>query len=377
LPVFGRVIEAHARTVVAVSASVPLQERPDQRINLTGAPDVLTSVSEPNHPDLGDSERDSTIRGLLSARWESAKAGGLRYEVDTDVKNVRRASELIRWSAFLKGTEAETATTGPRVGAITRPKTADEHSRGYGIYYDRITLEIQSLERGLDGAPSIEVAPGRSSISREPFDPVMQFPPERHPGPVYRGSFLTARVAAGITSSTTPCRPHVHMNLGFNGVAHNYGCGRLLAYFGTPSSSAADWQCLYPRGRTGCDYEFGVERLTTKYDGYCWECEKRFARHYQFRASLHSSKAFNFANDDSDSSPWSAESQSEFEYDQHQTISASLHLLGYLGFAYGIHLAPIFTLASGVADGIPGTSGANRIPQLQRNAGRLFHPELS
>ena len=38
--------------------------------------------------------------------------------------------------------------------------------------------------------------------------------------------------------------------------------------------------------------------VRTKYDGLLVSFEKRFSKHYQFRASYTLSRAFNFANDD-------------------------------------------------------------------------------
>src|SRR5678815_335979 len=64
---------------------------------------------------------------------------------------------------FLTGTRTRDKNNfGPRFGFnySTKDGRTSVHG-GYGIYYDRITLEIQSLERGLDGrALPIEVRAG-------------------------------------------------------------------------------------------------------------------------------------------------------------------------------------------------------------------------
>ena len=90
---------------------------------------------------------------------------GLRYELDTDVKNVSRTDQLNPIILpFLTGTRGrDTNNFGPRFGFnySTKDGRTSIHG-GYGIYYDRITLEIQSLERGLDGrALPIEVRAGQ------------------------------------------------------------------------------------------------------------------------------------------------------------------------------------------------------------------------
>src|SRR6185503_9172046 len=79
---------------------------------------------------------------------------GLRYELDTDVKNVSRTDELNPLILpFLGGKRGRDKNNfGPRVGfnwASADGRTS-VHG-GYGIYYDRVTLEVESLERGLDG----------------------------------------------------------------------------------------------------------------------------------------------------------------------------------------------------------------------------------
>ena len=64
---------------------------------------------------------------------------------------------------FLQGTRKRDRNNfGPRIGFNWAPGDGRTSVHGgYGIYYDRITLEIQSLERGLDGrALPIEVRAG-------------------------------------------------------------------------------------------------------------------------------------------------------------------------------------------------------------------------
>ena len=109
---------------------------------------------------------------------------GLRYEIDTDVKNISRVDELNPIILpFLHGERTRDKNNfGPRFGFnySTKDGRTSIHG-GYGIYYDRVTLEIQSLERGLDGrALPIEVRAGNVFFIPPPFlfDPVNgTFPP--------------------------------------------------------------------------------------------------------------------------------------------------------------------------------------------------------
>ncbi|HKS11158.1 MAG TPA: TonB-dependent receptor, partial [Pyrinomonadaceae bacterium] len=131
---------------------------------------------------------------------------GLRYELDTDVKNVSRVDELNPLILpFLQGERKRDKNNfAPRIGF----NFATENGRtsihgGYGIYYDRVTLEIQTLERGLDGrALPIEVRAGNVFFIPPQFlfDPVNGvFPP---PAPTlanpFTGFVLPGAGAGGI-----------------------------------------------------------------------------------------------------------------------------------------------------------------------------------
>ena len=103
---------------------------------------------------------------------------GLRWEGDTDVKNISRYDEINPIvQPFLQGERNRDSNNfGPRIGFNWAPGDGRFSLHGgYGIYYDRITLEIQSLERGLDGrALPIEVKAGNVFF----LDPnTGQFPP--------------------------------------------------------------------------------------------------------------------------------------------------------------------------------------------------------
>ena len=96
---------------------------------------------------------------------------GVRYEVDTDVNNVGRYNEINPIVLpLLKGTrKKDLNNVGPRIGFnwASRGGRLSVHG-GYGIYYDRITLEIESLERGLDGrALAIVVRAGNAITDPE------------------------------------------------------------------------------------------------------------------------------------------------------------------------------------------------------------------
>jgi len=93
---------------------------------------------------------------------------GLRYEIDSDVNDLGHYSQINPiLLPFLHGTRHKAANNwGPRVGFNwSTPNSLFSVHGGYGIYYDRVTLEIDSLERGLDGrALPINVSLGSANF---------------------------------------------------------------------------------------------------------------------------------------------------------------------------------------------------------------------
>ena len=149
--------------------------------------DTLFAVTlRSGHPDQGlvIDDADNTHFGAYSSQddWRVLPHltinAGLRYEIDTDVKNISRYDEINPIvKPFLQGDRnRDLNNLAPRIGFNwAAPDGRTSITGGYGIYYDRITLEIESLERGLDGrALPIEVRAGNVFF----IDPSTgQFPP--------------------------------------------------------------------------------------------------------------------------------------------------------------------------------------------------------
>src|SRR6185369_1095339 len=180
---------------------------------------------------------------------------------------------------------------------------------GYGIYYDRITLEIQSLERGLDGrALPVDVRAGNIFFIPPPFlfDPVNgTFPPPAPPlANPFTGLVLPGAGAGGINIIDNDLQnPMVQqMNVGVQrefgrdfivraDYVHNIGTDFIIGrVVGTvPFNPVVG----------GPDLVKNLESsVRTKYDGLLLSVEKRFAHRHQFRASYTLSRSFNYANDD-------------------------------------------------------------------------------
>jgi len=316
---------------------------------------------------------------------------GLRYELDTNVNNNDwYANRNPIAQSFYRGErKRDTNNFAPRVGfnwAANDGKTS-VHG-GYGIYYDRITLEIISLERGLDGrALAIEVRAGNALTDQtgapifidpatgrfRPFAPTLGNP--------FTGFILPGAGASGINIIDNNLQnPMVQQfNLGVQrelardlvarvDYLHNFGThfiiGRAIGVVNNPVVGGPD---------RVVNLESSVK---TKYDGLLLSLEKRFANRYQFRASYTLSKAFNYANDDQIPFSNGPVNPNNLQLEYGPTPNDRRHYFTFSGaveLPYGFQLAPIVTLASGVPMDILAPDASSRVPVLQRNAGgRLF-----
>src|SRR5215217_1861658 len=311
---------------------------------------------------------------------------GLRYELDTDVKNVSRTDELNPLILpFLPGERSRDKNKfAPRIGFnySTSDMRTSIHA-GYGIYYDRVTLEIQTLERGLDGrALPVEVRAGNLFFIPPQFlfDPVNGvFPP---PAPTlanpFTGFVLPGAGAGGINIIDNDLQnPTVHqMNVGVQrelgtefvvradyvrNVGTHFIIGRVIGT--VPFNPVVG----------GPDIVKNLESSARiKYDGLLLSLEKRFANRFQFRASYTLSRSFNYANDDQipfsngpiDSNDLGREYGPTPNDQRHRfTFSGVFQLPGE------VRLAPILTLASSLPIDILLPDASSRVCELQRNAG--------
>lgn len=309
---------------------------------------------------------------------------GVRYELDSDVKNlsgVKNLNPLIL--PFLSGKRGRDKNNfGPRIGFNWSSHSGRTSIHGgYGIYYDRVTLEIKSLERGLDGRSLVvDVRAGNiffldpNTGQFPPFAPTVSNP--------FTGFTLPGAGAGGINIIDSKLQnPMVQQtNLG---IAQQLGSSFVLRAdylhdFGTHFIIGRTIGAVFNPVVGGLDSVVNLESsVKTKYDGLLVSLERRFSKRYQVRASYTLSKAFNFANDDQ--IPFSAgpinPNNLQLEYgptpnDQRHRFTLS----GVFELPAEFRFAPIWTMASGVPMDILLPDASRRIPLLQRNAGdRLFH----
>jgi hypothetical protein len=316
---------------------------------------------------------------------------GLRYELDTDVKNVSRTDELNPLILpFLHGERRRDKNNfAPRIGFNYSTSDANMSIHGgYGIYYDRVTLEIQTLERGLDGrALPVEVRAGNLFFIPPPFlfDPVNgMFPPGAPTlANPFTGFVLPGAGAGGINIIDNDLQnPMVHQI--------NFGVQRE---FGDKFALRADYVrntgTHFIIGRVigtvpfnpvvgGPDIVKNLESsVRTKYDGLLLSFEKRFARSYQFRASYTLSRSANYANDDQIPFSNGPIDSNDLRREYGPTPNDQRHRFSFSGvfeLPGAIRIAPILTLASSVPIDILLPDGSSRVCELQRNVGaRQFH----
>ena len=308
---------------------------------------------------------------------------GLRYELDTEVNNQGRVDELNPIVLpFVTGERRRDLNNlGPRVGFSWNATDGGLVVRGgYGIYYDRIVLQIQSLERGLDGrALPIEVRAGNvffldpNTGRLPPFAPTMSNP--------FSGFILPGAGASGINIIDPRLQnPTVHeLHLGFEqpvlgaharvDVMHNEGrnflIGRTVGEVFNPVVGGPD---------RVVNIESSAE---TKYDALLLSFDRPLRGRYGFRLGYTLAKAFNYANDDQIPFLNGPIDPNDLRREYGPTPNDRRHRFVASGQALlpgGVSLAALWTISSGVPMDIMMPDGQSRVPVLQRNAGgRQFH----
>lgn len=330
------------------------------------------------------SDVDNThIAGFVQDDWSvSSRLNlnlGLRYELDTDVNNHSRVDELNPIvQRFVTGErQRDLNNVSPRVGLAWNLGGA--HSLvlrgGYGIYYDRVVLQIQTLERGLDGrALPIEVRAGNvffldpATGRLPPFAPTVSNP--------FTGFVLPGAGASGINIIDPHLKnPTVHefhlglearvngTNLRIDGI-HNHGInfliGRTVGEVFNPVVG-------------GPDRVVNIESSArTKYDALLVSADRQFSGGHNIRVAYTLAKAFNYANDDQIPFLNGPIDPTDLRREYGPTPNDRRHRVVATGQARvggGISVAALWTISSGVPMDIMMPDGQTRIPTIQRNAG--------
>jgi outer membrane receptor protein involved in Fe transport len=315
---------------------------------------------------------------------------GLRYQVDTNEKNNSGYDDInpLVSSFYRGGRKRDLNNFAPRVGfnySVSDGKLS--FHGGYGIYYDRIVLELITLERGLDGrALPIAVRAGNALTDPAGVPIFLDQNGRFRPGaPTFSNPFsgfvLPGAGASGINiidnDMQNPMIQQSNLGLQWEFARHFVFRADYLHNFGTHFIIGRNVGVVNNPVVGGPDRVVNLESsVKASYDGLLLSVEKRFSNRYGFRASYTLSKAFNYANDDQipfSNGPVNSNNL-RLEYapppnDQRHRFTFA----GTLDLPYGFRVSPILTLASGVPMDILLPDASSRIPQLQRNAGgRIF-----
>ena len=338
--------------------------KPDQALNLPDSDNTHVAVF------LQD---DWSVSGRLQLNL------GLRYELDTEVNNQSRVSDLNPIVApFVHGErQRDLNNLSPRVGFVW---SADPSGRllvrgGYGVYYDRVVLQIQSLERGLDGrALPIEVRAGNvffldpQTGRLPPFAPTLANP--------FSGFILPGAGASGINiidpRLQNPMVQELHLgiearvagaNVRVDGV-HNRGThfliGRTVGEVFNPVVG-------------GPDRVVNIESSArTQYDALLVSVDRNWRTGHELRLGYTLAKAFNYANDDQIPFLNGPIDPTDLRREWGPTPHDRRHRLvasGRTTLPGGVALSGIWTVSSAVPMDIMMPDGQTRVPVLQRNAG--------
>ena len=316
---------------------------------------------------------------------------GLRYEIDSDVNNVGHYNQLNPiLQPFVHGSRhKDTNNFGPRVGFnwATKSGLFSVHG-GYGIYYDRVTLEIVSLERGLDGrALPIDVRVG--NVATDPNGVPIYIDQNGHfvPGaPTYADPFTgfvipgAGGAAEGMNLIDNDLQNPMVQQFDFgvqfepvrNWVVKADGIHNLGTHFiiGVPLGSVFNPDSGGPETVTDLQ-----STVNTHYDAFWLTVDHRFANRFQFHSAYTLSKALDYANYDQIPFGYPPVDPTDLHREYGPAPNDQRHRLvlsGTLDLPFGFRLSPLWTYASGVPMDILYTdaNGNNtRVPQFERNAG--------
>jgi hypothetical protein len=328
-------------------------------------------------------DTDNThIAGFVQDDWSVSNRLqlnlGLRYELDTEVNNQSRRDQLNPIvQPFITGErQRDLNNVSPRFGfAWTAGPSGLLVRGGYGIYYDRVVLQIQTLERGLDGrALPIEVRAGNvffldpATGRLPPFAPTISNP--------FTGFVLPGAGASGINiidpRLQNPTVHELHLgvearvsrtNVRVDGI-HNRGTNFLIG------RTVGD---VFNPVVGGPDRVVNVESSArTKYDALLVSADRQFTGGHSLRFAYTLSKAFNYANDDQIPFLNGPIDPTNLRREYGPTPNDRRHrvvVTGQSQVGAGISLAALWTISSGVPMDIMMPDGQTRIPVIQRNAG--------
>lgn len=359
----------------------------DGRVEDLDIPIVLgiRSVAPNRPPTVPDTDNDF-FAFYVQDDWKVAANFtlnlGLRYELDLNTKNLNHFDEInpIARPFLAPGDRKRDRNNfGPRIGFNWDPLGEGKTSvrGGYGIYYDRIVLEVPLLERLLDGrALPLEAREG--SVLNAAGNFVPGTPTLANP---FVGGLIPGAGAVGLNIiDNNMDTPYVQQfNLGF----HHELAPDLTASVDFIHSFGSSFIIGRPIGSTFNPVVGGPESIVNIessvknwYDALLVNVQKRYSDRFTFSASYTLAKTFNFSNDDQIPFQVGPLDPNNLLLEKGPTPNEERHRFTFAGVfdgPGGVQVSPIFTLSSDVPFDIILPNGTTRIPLLQRNAaGRVF-----
>jgi Carboxypeptidase regulatory-like domain/TonB dependent receptor len=392
---FQRVLDSFTLGVFQNGAVEFVQDFPNFDHNGDGVindEDLLFAVSirsaKPTQTLVIPNANNNHIAGYAQDDWhvlpQLTLNLGVRYELDTGVNDVdyynNGLNPLLR--PFLTGNRhMDTNNWGPRVGFNWANRAANFSVHGgYGIYYDRVTLEVLSLEQGLDGrALPINVYGGNVNYLDNTGHFVPGAPTVSNP---FSGFIIPGAGGASEGMNVIDNNIQNPMVQQFNlGVQYQFAKNWIIRADGI-HNLGTHFLIGVPVGSVFNPDSGGPETVTkltsaanTHYDALWLTVDKNFSNRYQFHAAYTLSKTLNYANYD----------QVPFGYppvdpnDLHREYGPAPNdqrnrfvLQATANLPWGFQFSPIWTWASGVPMDIlyvDANGNKSRVPQIGRNAG--------
>jgi len=357
--------------------------------------DILFAValrsSTPTKPLLLPNNDNYHLAGFAQDDWKARPNLtfnlGLRWEMDTNLNNLswyNNRNPLVQ--SFYQGTRhRDYDNWSPRVGFNYSLNSDLSIHGGYGIYYDRITLEIMSLEKGFDGrALALNVTAG-NAVTNQNGVPVYLNPngtfvpgaPELLSSP-FSGFLFAGAGSTGIDIINNRMRNPMVQQFDV-GVEKQIGKGLVVKVDGVHNLGTR-FIIGRPVGAIpfnpvtgGPDEVTDLESaVNTKYDALWVTVRQRFSKYGELDAAYTLAKAFNYANDDQIPFEYSPIDPNNLQLEYGPPPNDQRHRLilsGIGNLPLGLRFAPIWTIASGVPMDILLPDGSERVPTIQRNAG--------
>lgn len=346
---------------------------------------------------------------------------GLRWELDTDVFGEGNEHEACPEPLTLAPTESCVWLRGvlglnrsrgfrnlaPRIGFAWDPfKTGKTVIRGgYGIYYDRVILELKLLERLLDGRIiAVDALAGSTCGGGLPCGPGMTFDPGTPtlanplaggPGPVAIGINVMDNDIAhpyaqqwtlGIQHEIAPnwviSADGVHNFATRLLIGHILFCGQFPLAPPTVTCSGPFLQVTDPLTGRSDNIINNESSAKSYYDGLLVSLQKRPTRlgriGYSFQLNYTLSKTLNYSNDDQ--LPFRETRQAgavlgvnNLRLEKGYASNDERHrfiLFGVFEFPYDVTVSPILTVSSSLPmdSSVAGLAGGARLPIIPRNA---------